>query len=154
MARRTDNILGTLLVVAIGIAGAILMAHWAACEQYEGLCAMVALLARPIKPLAASRARQTHQATRADRFEQWPDTIATNWGSADAIGDDQAERSSSWGAIDETAAPEGGVHREPGRAKRSSTPSAGRLLAISVLCVAAIAAWAVASGQPLYFPLG
>jgi hypothetical protein len=46
MTTRTDNILGTLLVVAIGIAGAILLAHWAACEQYEGLCAAVTLLGR------------------------------------------------------------------------------------------------------------
>lgn len=45
-ARRTDALLGTLLTVALGIAGAVLLAHWAACEQYEGLCAMAALLPR------------------------------------------------------------------------------------------------------------
>jgi len=62
--------------------------------------------------------QQRRYATRAERFEQWPDTIATNWGSADVVGDDQAERSSNWGAIDETAAPEGGRHREPSKAVR------------------------------------
>ena len=46
MSDRTENILSTMLVVAIGIAGALLLAHWAACEQYEGLCAMATLLTR------------------------------------------------------------------------------------------------------------
>lgn len=46
MTTRTDNILGTLLAIGIAIAAAILLAHWAACEQYEGLCAIGTLLGR------------------------------------------------------------------------------------------------------------
>lgn len=42
----------------------------------------------------------------------WHDTVATNFGSADALGDDQAERHSGWGALQECAV-EGGRHREP-----------------------------------------
>lgn len=73
-------------------------------------------IAKKLLPIGCDQQRR--YATRAERFEQWPDTIATNWGSADAVGDDQAERSSNWGAIDETAAPEGGRHREPSKAVR------------------------------------
>lgn len=128
MSARTDTILGTLLTVALGIVGALLLAHWAACEQYEGFCAMAVLLTRPAKLLPIGCGQQRRYATRAERFEQWPDTIATNWGSADAVGDDQAERSSNWGAIDESAAPEGGRHREP-----SKTTQAGSGLLASLL---------------------
>ena len=46
MSPRTESRLGTLLAVAIGIAGYLLLSHWSACEQYEGLCAMAALLPR------------------------------------------------------------------------------------------------------------
>ena len=86
--------------------------------------------------------QQRRYATRAERFEQWPDTIATNWGSADAVGDDQAERSSTWGAIDESAAPEGGRHREPSKAVRDEGTGllASLLWPLSVVAVIASAA--------------
>lgn len=32
--------LGYLLAVGIGLSGALLLAHWAACEQYEGFCSL------------------------------------------------------------------------------------------------------------------
>jgi len=67
---------------------------------------------RPAMP--AGLDQQGRRAVRAFGHQRdFVDTIATGPGSADALGDDQAERHSAWGAIDETAV-EGGVHREPG----------------------------------------
>lgn len=74
--------------------------------------------------------------------ERWADTIATDYGSADALGDDQAERHSAWGAIDESAAPEGGRHREPSRAV-SDAPGLLASLLWPLGVVGAIAAAAV-----------
>ena len=72
---------------------------------------------------------------------RWHETIPTDYGSADALGDDQAERHSAWGAISECAI-EGGRHREPSR-----TVSGGPGLLASLMwpigAVAAIAAAAV-----------
>lgn len=99
--------------------------------------------------------QQGRYTTRAERFEQWPDTIATNWGSADAVGDDQAERSSNWGALDECAAPEGGQYREP---TKSADPGPG-LLAVLLLAVVAVACIAglaavLPHGWHIAWPLG
>jgi hypothetical protein len=40
MSRRTEGALSVLLAVFIAIAGALLAAHWAACEQYESFCSI------------------------------------------------------------------------------------------------------------------
>jgi hypothetical protein len=100
--------------------------------------------------------QQRRYATRAERYEQWPDTIATNWGSADAVGDDQAERGSNWGAIDESAAPEGGRHREPSKAVRDEGKGLLASLLWPLALVAAVAGVAalLPSGWPMAWPLG
>ena len=94
------------------------------------------------RPQPVGLDQQGRFVTRACRAERWADTIATDYGSADALGDDQAQRHSAWGAVDECAAPEGGKHREPSR-----TVGAGPGLLASLLwplgVVAAIAAAAV-----------
>lgn len=71
--------------------------------------------------------------------EQWPDTIATDFGSADAVGDDQAERHSNWGALQECAV-EGGRHHEPSNATRNKKPSVLPWLLWPLGAVSAIAA--------------
>lgn len=91
------------------------------------------------KLLPAGCDQQGRCATRA--WPPFPDTVATGCGSADAIGDDQAERSSGWGALDECSAVEGGQHREPGPAPSES--SVLRLLLWPLAVVAAFAALAV-----------
>jgi len=94
------------------------------------------------RPQPVGLDQQGRFVTRACRAERWADTIATDYGSADALGDDQAQRHSAWGAVDECAAPEGGKHREPSR-----TVSEGPGLLASLLwplgVVAAITAAAV-----------
>ena len=66
------------------------------------------------RPMPAGLDQQGRRATRGfGARAEFVDTMPTDYGSADALGDDQAERHSAWGAIDETAV-EGGVHREPG----------------------------------------
>ena len=40
MKRATESMAGAVLAVVIGIAGALLLAHWSACEQYEGFCSI------------------------------------------------------------------------------------------------------------------
>ena len=40
MKRATESMAGIVLAVVIGIAASLLMAHWAACEQYEGFCSI------------------------------------------------------------------------------------------------------------------
>ena len=40
MNKITDGVLGALLAVCIAIAGAMLIAHWAACEQHEAFCSI------------------------------------------------------------------------------------------------------------------
>lgn len=35
---RTESIFGTLVIVILGVLLLLTMAHWAACEQYEGFC--------------------------------------------------------------------------------------------------------------------
>ena len=40
MKRGAESALTALLVLVIGIAGALLLAHAAACEQYEGFCSL------------------------------------------------------------------------------------------------------------------
>lgn len=81
--------------------------------------------------------------TRPAAVGQWPDTIATGPGSADPLGDDQAERHSGWGMFSDSAAPEGGKHREPSKTARDDTPSAGWVVLIGVLCVVAVGACAL-----------
>lgn len=79
-----------------------------------------------------------------DTVPAWPeftDTVATGQGSADALGDDQAERASSnWGALDETAAVEGGIYRRPVPAETER--SLLRLLLWPVVVIAAAACFA------------
>lgn len=75
------------------------------------------------------------------QWPAWADTEATGSGSADAVGDDQAERASGWGALDESAAVEGGTHREPAGAPSES--SVLRLLLWPLGVVACFAALAV-----------
>ena len=40
MSRELRALLGYLLSIALGIGGAVLLAHLAACEQYEGFCSI------------------------------------------------------------------------------------------------------------------
>lgn len=40
MKRATESMAGAVLAVVIGIAGSLLVAHWAACEQHEGFCSI------------------------------------------------------------------------------------------------------------------
>ncbi|MDT7835000.1 hypothetical protein [Aquabacterium sp. OR-4] len=78
-----------------------------------------------------------------DGAPEWPefiDTVATGQGGADALGDDQAERSSNWGALDETAAVEGGIYRRPVPAETER--SLLRLLLWPVVVIAAAACFA------------
>lgn len=83
------------------------------------------------------------------------DTIATGPGSADALGDDQAQRHSGWGALDESAAVEGGVHREPSRTF-SEAPGLLASLLWPLAVVAAVAAVAIflPHDWPMAWPLG
>ncbi len=39
MSRRISEALGYLLSLLIGIAGCFVLAHWAACEQDDAVCA-------------------------------------------------------------------------------------------------------------------
>lgn len=78
-----------------------------------------------------------------DTLPTWPefaDTVATGQGSADALGDDQAERTSNWGALDETSAIEGGIWRRPAPAETER--SLLRLLLWPVVAIAAAACFA------------
>lgn len=77
------------------------------------------------------------------RRSDFEDTVATGPGSADALGDDQAERHSGWGMLSDSAAPDGGKHREPSKTARDDTPSAAWVVLIGVLCVAAVGACAL-----------
>ena len=95
------------------------------------------------RPMPAGLDQQGRRAVRAFGHQRdFVDTIATGPGSADALGDDQAERHSAWGAIDESAAPEGGRHREPSRTE-SDAPGLLASLLWPLGVVAAIAAAAV-----------
>jgi len=49
---------------------------------------------------------------RGQRFDTRTHRVVQLAGNADPVGDDQAERHSSWGALQECA-PEGGKHRDP-----------------------------------------
>ena len=40
MSRRLSDALGYLLSVLLGVAGCIVLAHWAACEQDDAVCAL------------------------------------------------------------------------------------------------------------------
>lgn len=91
------------------------------------------------KPMPAGLDQQGRYLTRA---VNWPDTMPTDYGSADALGDDQADRHSAWGAIDECAAPEGGRFRQPSHTV-SDAPGLIASLMWPLGAVAAIAAAAV-----------
>lgn len=67
-------------------------------------------------------------------------------GSADALGDDQAERHSGWGALSECAV-EGGRHSGPKSALQDNGPSAGWIVAVGVACVLAVGACALIASQ-------
>ena len=70
-------------------------------------------------------------------------------GSADPLGDDQAERTSAWGALEECAI-EGGKHREPTDTGSYPGPSVGWVLFLAVACIASVGAcWVLAPYLPL-----
>lgn len=95
------------------------------------------------RPMPAGLDQQGRRATRGfGARAEFVDTMPTDYGSADALGDDQAERHSAWGAIDESAAPEGGRHREPSRTE-SDAPGLLASLLWPLGVVSAIAAAAV-----------
>lgn len=78
-----------------------------------------------------------------DTVPSWPgfaDTVAIGPGSGDPIGDDQCQRISDWGALDESAAVEGGRYRRPAAAP--SETSVLRLLLWPLVFVGLIAALA------------
>lgn len=72
---------------------------------------------------------------------QWPDTIATC--SADVIGDEQAQRQTGWGSLDDCGAPECAMHHKPSKETRDDSPNAGWVVLIGVLCIAAVSACAL-----------
>ncbi len=91
----------------------------------------------------------------SDTVPVWPpfaDTVATGPGGGDPVGDDQCQRTSDWGGLDECAQ-EGGIYREPVAAIGSGSESL-RLLAYAVTLVGAIAAASIFSGCPMAWPLG
>jgi len=104
---------------------------------------------RPM-PAGCSQQQRYPERSVGNGTEQWPDTIATDFGSADAVGDDQAQRHSGWGALDETAAVEGGMHREPSRTF-SEAPGllASLLWPLAVVAVVATVAVFLPRGWPL-----
>ena len=68
---------------------------------------------------------------------------------ADPLGDDQAERTSAWGALEECAT-EGGKHREPTDTGSYPGPSVGWVLFLAVACIASVGAcWVLAPYLPL-----
>lgn len=73
--------------------------------------------------------------------DNWPDTVPTDYGSADCLGDDHAERHSAWGWLPDCA-PEGGKHREPSATIRES-PSVGWVLAVGLGCLAIVGTFAL-----------
>ena len=85
-------------------------------------------------------ARAAQRATAI--LQQWPDTMPVvraaepeaKRGCADPIGDDQAERCSAWGALDECAAVEGGVFAGPAPSVRSKSRP------VLIVCAAVFAA--------------
>ena len=107
------------------------------------------------RPQPVGLDQQGRFVTRACRAERWADTIATDYGSADALGDDQAQRHSAWGAVDESAAPEGGKHREPSKTMRDA-PGLLAVLLWALVAVAAVAAFAalLPHDWPMAWPLG
>lgn len=95
---------------------------------------------------------QGRRATRGfGHHADFADTIATGHGSADALGDDQAQRHSGWGALDESAAVDGGKHREP-TGTFEELPGLLRSLLWPLAVVAAVAV--VAVFLPRGWPLG
>lgn len=104
------------------------------------------------KLLPAGGDQQGRCATRA--WPPFPDTVATGRGSADAIGDDQAERASGWGALDECAAVEGGQHREPVPAPSESSVLPLLLWPLAVISAIALLAIFLPHGWPMAWPLG
>ena len=40
MNRSPEGALGFALAIVIALAGAVLLSHWAACEQYQGFCSL------------------------------------------------------------------------------------------------------------------
>lgn len=40
MSRATQSAVSYLLALTIGVFGALVLAHWAACEQHEGFCSL------------------------------------------------------------------------------------------------------------------
>lgn len=78
--------------------------------------------------------------TTVTRWPEFPDTVAIGPGSGDPIGDDQCQRSSDWGGLDECAQ-EGGIYRDPVDAP--SETSVLRLLLWPLCLIGCIAAAAV-----------
>lgn len=99
-----------------------------------------------IVPVAAAQCPPCHGECAQGRFCK-ADAPAS--GSADPLGDDQAERTSAWGALEECAT-EGGKHREPTDTGSYPGPSVGWVLFLAVACIASVGAcWVLAPYLPL-----
>ena len=106
------------------------------------------------RPMPAGLDQQGRRATRGfGQRAEFVDTVATDYGSADALGDDQAERHSAWGAIDECAAPEGGRYRKPSRTGEAA-PGLLAVLLWPLVIVGLLALVAIFSTHwPMAWPL-
>lgn len=105
------------------------------------------------RPMPAGLDQQGRRAVRGfGSRAEFVDTVATDYGSADALGDDRAERYSARGAIDECAAPEGGTHADPVPSGMSRTDGArigAVLLLISAVSVIGVISAAFLARWPL-----
>lgn len=79
----------------------------------------------------------------SDTVPVWPpfaDTVATGPGGGDPVGDDQCQRTSDWGGLDECAQ-EGGIYREPVAAPSETSVLKLLLWPLGLIgCIAAAAA--------------
>lgn len=104
----------------------------------------------PRRVMPAGLDQQGRRACRGfGRAPGFVDTVATDYGSADPLAEDCAERHSGWGYLPDRA-PEGGQHREPSRTV-SDGPGLLASLLWPLVAVAVIAAAAVLAPA---WPLG
>ena len=88
---------------------------------------------RPIRQAPAGCDQQGRVETRTHRVVRWPDTISTDWS------DVGASRGCVEDCTDHGALDDGGT--------RMPAPSSGWILALAVLCIAALAACWLIAGQ-------